>query len=112
MKSTALKTFLLGATLGVGAMILCLYTRKPDRVASSIEAIAEMGRKRRVEEEEKVLQRERLKRMGFSDEELYEALNVALVVGGSIFIPHMRHAFESIEELRELEAAGELPDME
>ena len=51
-------------------------------------------------------------KMGFSDEELYEALNVALVVGGSIFIPHMRHAFESIEELRELEAAGELPDME
>jgi AhpD family alkylhydroperoxidase len=51
-------------------------------------------------------------RLGFGDEELYEALNVALVVGGSIFIPHMRHAFESIEELRELEANGELPEME
>jgi AhpD family alkylhydroperoxidase len=50
-------------------------------------------------------------KMGFSDEELYEALNVALVVGGSIFIPHMRHAFASIEELRELEAMGELPEM-
>jgi hypothetical protein len=46
-----------------------------------------------------------------SDDELYEALNVALVVSGSIFIPHMRHAFESIEALRELKAAGELPDM-
>ena len=50
-------------------------------------------------------------KLGFSDEELYEALYVALVVGGSIFIPHMRHAFASIEELRELEAKGELPEM-
>ena len=38
---------------------------------------------------------------GFSDEELYEALNVALVVGGSIVIPHLRHAFETIDLLRE-----------
>jgi AhpD family alkylhydroperoxidase len=37
---------------------------------------------------------------GFSDDELYEALNVALVVGGSIVIPHLRHAFETIELLR------------
>jgi AhpD family alkylhydroperoxidase len=37
---------------------------------------------------------------GFSDEELYEALNVALVVGGSIVIPHLRHAFETIDLLR------------
>ena len=70
MKSAALKTFLLGVTLGVGATILCLYTRKPDRVAASMEAIAEMGRKRRAEEEEKMLRRERLKEMGFSDEEI------------------------------------------
>ncbi|MBN1583567.1 MAG: carboxymuconolactone decarboxylase family protein [Anaerolineae bacterium] len=49
--------------------------------------------------------------LGFDDQELYEALNVALVVGGSIFIPHMRHAFETIETLREMEAAGELPEM-
>jgi AhpD family alkylhydroperoxidase len=38
---------------------------------------------------------------GFSDDELYEALNVALVVGGSIVIPHLRHAFETIDLLRE-----------
>jgi AhpD family alkylhydroperoxidase len=38
---------------------------------------------------------------GYSDEELYEALNVALVVGGSIVIPHLRHAFETIDLLRE-----------
>lgn len=38
---------------------------------------------------------------GFSDEELHEALNVALVVGGSIVIPHLRHAFETIDLLRQ-----------
>ncbi len=38
--------------------------------------------------------------VGFSDEELYEALNVALVVGGSIVVPHLRHAFETIDLLR------------
>ena len=34
---------------------------------------------------------------GWKDEELYEALNVALVVGGSIVIPHLRHAVESLD---------------
>jgi AhpD family alkylhydroperoxidase len=37
---------------------------------------------------------------GWSDEEFYEALNVALVVGGNIVIPHMRHAVETIDMLR------------
>jgi len=37
---------------------------------------------------------------GCTNEELYEALNVALVVGGSIVIPHLRHAFETIDLLR------------
>jgi AhpD family alkylhydroperoxidase len=37
---------------------------------------------------------------GWKDEELYDALNVALIVGGSIFIPHLRHAVESIDTLR------------
>jgi AhpD family alkylhydroperoxidase len=37
---------------------------------------------------------------GFSDEELDDALNVALVVGGSIVIPHLRHAVETIDTLR------------
>ena len=40
---------------------------------------------------------------GFTDEEIYEALNVSLVVGGSIVIPHLRHAFEMIDLLRERE---------
>lgn len=37
---------------------------------------------------------------GWTDEELYDGLNVALVVGGSIVIPHLRHAVESIDLLR------------
>ena len=37
---------------------------------------------------------------GYSDEELVDALNVALVVGGSIVIPHLRHAVETIDLLR------------
>jgi AhpD family alkylhydroperoxidase len=37
---------------------------------------------------------------GYTDEELRDALNVALVVGGSIVIPHLRHAYETIELLR------------
>jgi AhpD family alkylhydroperoxidase len=38
---------------------------------------------------------------GWSDEELYDALNVALVVGGSIVIPHLRHAVETIDLARQ-----------
>ena len=37
---------------------------------------------------------------GYSDEELYDAFNVALVVGGSIVIPHLRHAVESLDLAR------------
>jgi AhpD family alkylhydroperoxidase len=41
---------------------------------------------------------------GYSDEEITDALNVALVVGGSIVIPHLRHAMETIDLLRAKEA--------
>jgi len=47
--------------------------------------------------------------LGITDEELYEALNVALVVGGSITIPHLRRAFETIDECRRLQ--GEDPGL-
>ena len=40
---------------------------------------------------------------GYSDAELYEAFNVALIVGGSIVIPHLRHAVESLDLCRERE---------
>ncbi len=38
--------------------------------------------------------------LGLTDEELDDAMNVALVVGGSIVIPHLRHAVETIDLLR------------
>ncbi len=37
---------------------------------------------------------------GWSDAELYEAFNVALIVGGSIVIPHLRHAVETLDLAR------------
>ena len=39
---------------------------------------------------------------GWTDEELYDAFNVALVVGGSIVIPHLRHAVESLDLYRQM----------
>lgn len=44
---------------------------------------------------------------GLSDEELFEAFDVALVVGGSIVIPHLRRAVDFLRELREREKNGE-----
>jgi len=44
---------------------------------------------------------------GLSDPEIQDAMNVALVVGGSIVIPHLRHAFDTLDQLRaERQAAG------
>lgn len=37
---------------------------------------------------------------GWSDEELHDAFNVGLVVGGSIVIPHLRHAVETLDLYR------------
>lgn len=36
---------------------------------------------------------------GASREELYETFNVALIIGGSIVIPHLRYAFQVMEEI-------------
>jgi AhpD family alkylhydroperoxidase len=36
---------------------------------------------------------------GCTREELYESMNIALIVGGSIVIPHLRYAFEVLDEL-------------
>jgi ribonuclease HI len=38
-------------------------------------------------------------RLGATRAEQEEAINVALVVGGSIVIPHMRRAYELLTEL-------------
>ncbi len=42
-------------------------------------------------------------KLGTTDEEFFEAFNVALVVGGSIVIPHLRRAVERLEEIRQQE---------
>ncbi|MEM7629980.1 MAG: carboxymuconolactone decarboxylase family protein [Planctomycetota bacterium] len=44
--------------------------------------------------------------LGASDEELMESLDVALIVGGSIVIPHLRRAVEFLDERRAHEHAA------
>jgi len=39
-------------------------------------------------------------KQGVTDEEFFEAFSVALIVGGSIVIPHLRRAVETLEEIR------------
>ena len=47
---------------------------------------------------------------GVTSEEFFEAMNVALIVGGSIIIPHLRKAVEVFEECLQLVEEGkELP---
>ena len=41
----------------------------------------------------------RCREEGLDDEELFEAMSVGLVVGGSIVIPHLRRAVELLDEL-------------
>lgn len=48
---------------------------------------------------------EQCAKTGSSKDEIVESLNVALVVGGSIVIPHLRHAIQTLELL---EAEGTL----
>lgn len=43
---------------------------------------------------------DRCVQLGWSDAELYDAMQVALMVGGSIVIPHLRHAVETLDLLR------------
>jgi len=38
---------------------------------------------------------------GVTDDEFEETLSIALVVGGSITIPHLRYAFEMIDKIRQ-----------
>lgn len=38
---------------------------------------------------------------GWTDAEMIDALNVGLVVGGSIVIPHLRHAVETLDLYRQ-----------
>ncbi len=40
-------------------------------------------------------------KLGAKREELFEAMNIALIVGGSIVIPHLRYAFSVLDEIYE-----------
>jgi len=40
--------------------------------------------------------------MNATNEELDETMNIALVIGGSIVIPHLRYAYAALDELRKL----------
>jgi AhpD family alkylhydroperoxidase len=44
---------------------------------------------------------EQCAKTGSSKEEILDAMNVALIVGGSIVIPHLRRAVETIEMLED-----------
>ncbi len=50
--------------------------------------------------------------LGATEDELIEVLNVGLIVGGSIVIPHLRHAFDTLDVLLAQRAAptGEAAD--
>ena len=45
----------------------------------------------------------RCKEEGLTREEFFEVFNIALIVGGSIVIPHMRRAVDLLDELSENE---------
>lgn len=44
---------------------------------------------------------EQCAKTGSTKDEIVDALNIALVVGGSIVIPHLRHAVETLEILEQ-----------
>ena len=75
MKSSVLESFLLGVACGIGVTFLALCTQKPARFVGLLESTAETGRRRRTRDQEKDLQRDRFRAMGFSDEEIEEAFH-------------------------------------
>jgi AhpD family alkylhydroperoxidase len=50
--------------------------------------------------------------LGVAEAELIEAMNVALIVGGSIVIPHLRHAFDTLDVLLAEQAGSDSPAAE
>ncbi len=74
MKSTHVESFLAGVAFGVGITILSLYAQRPRSFVASLENVAEIGRARRAKEEENRFLRERLRAMGFTDNEISENL--------------------------------------
>ena len=43
---------------------------------------------------------DRCVQLGVSDEELWESFDIAMIVGGSIVIPHLRRGVEFLDEAR------------
>jgi len=41
---------------------------------------------------------------GATNEELFETFNIALVIGGSIVVPHLRRAVDTLDRLQEQQA--------
>ncbi len=39
--------------------------------------------------------------LGFADEEIWEAMSISLLIGGSIVIPHLRRAVDLLQQARE-----------
>jgi len=72
MKPTSLEKFLCGVACGIGLTILSLYTQKPGWVVDAIDAITQLGRARRAKEKEENLEREKLRAIGFSEQEIDE----------------------------------------
>lgn len=73
MKSNAWASFLCGFAVGIGFTLLGLYTRKPDGLITCIERIGELGRIRETRREEQRMDREWLRKIGFSDKEIDES---------------------------------------
>uniref|UniRef100_A0A7C5VPJ3 Carboxymuconolactone decarboxylase family protein n=1 Tax=Fervidobacterium thailandense TaxID=1008305 RepID=A0A7C5VPJ3_9BACT len=49
----------------------------------------------------------RCAQLGVTDQEFFETFDIALIVGGSITIPHVRRAVSTLLEIRRLQASGE-----
>ncbi len=74
MKSSTLESFLCGVTLGIGLTLITLYAHRADRLVFSLETLAEKGRARKARKIEKSMRQERLREIGFSEEEIEEIL--------------------------------------
>lgn len=48
--------------------------------------------------------------LGVTEAELIEVMNVGLIVGGSIVIPHLRHAFDTMDVLLEQRSGAQTPE--
>jgi AhpD family alkylhydroperoxidase len=51
----------------------------------------------------------RVKELGVTDKEVFDIFSVALTVGGSIVVPHMRRAVAFLDEYNQQQRSGEPP---